>query len=369
MSEGTQPLATNAQIARIARPLTSRNPPDDTFGRAFGALGSLLFRCETIQRRIPSTMAVKVGINGFGRIGRLTLRTILQRYPDAIDVVAINDLTDVKTNAHLFKWDSTYGPFHGHVTTEDKDFVVHGKKITVFAERDPAAIPWNAEGVDLVVESTGFFTDATKAVAHREHGVKKVLISAPAKNEDLTVVLGVNEQMYDPTRHHVVSNASCTTNGLAPIAKVLYDRFGIQKGLLTTVHSYTNTQRLQDTVAKDDLRDARAAAENIVPSATGAARAVGLVIPELQGKFSGMAFRIPTATVSVIDFTALLDRDATVQEINAAVKEYAEGPMKGIVEYTDLPLVSSDMKGNHHSSIFSAIDTVAVGGNFVKVVS
>jgi glyceraldehyde 3-phosphate dehydrogenase len=282
--------------------------------------------------------------------------------------VAVNDLTDVKTNAHLFKWDSTYGPFAGDVTTEDKDFVVNGKKITVFAEREPAAIPWNTEGVDIVVESTGFFTDATKAVAHREHGVKKVIISAPAKKEDLTIVLGVNEKAYDPAKHHVISNASCTTNGLAPIAKVLFDRFGIQKGLLTTIHAYTNSQKLQDTAAKD-LRDARAAAENIVPSATGAARAVGLVIPELVGKFSGMAFRVPTATVSVVDFTALLERDTTVEEINAAVKEYADGPMKGIVEYTELPLVSMDLKGNSHSSIFSAMDTVAVGGNFVKVVS
>jgi len=313
-------------------------------------------------------MPVRVGINGFGRIGRLSLRTILQRHADDIEVVAVNDLTDVKTNAHLFKWDSTYGPFSGDITTEDKDFIVNGKKVSVFAERDPAAIPWDKEGVDIVVESTGFFTDATKAVAHREHGVKKVIISAPAKNEDLTIVLGVNENAYDPAKHHVVSNASCTTNGLAPIAKVLYDRFGIEKGLLTTVHAYTNSQKLQDTAAKD-LRDARAGAENIVPSSTGAARAVGLVIPELQGKFNGMAFRVPTATVSVIDFTALLSKDATIEEINAAVKEYAEGPMKGIVEYTDLPLVSMDLKGNHHSSIFSATDTVAVGGNFVKVVS
>jgi glyceraldehyde 3-phosphate dehydrogenase len=314
-------------------------------------------------------MAVKVGINGFGRIGRLALRTILKHHPDNIDVVAINDLTDVKTNAHLFKWDSTYGPFQGDVTTEAQDFIVNGKKILVFAERDPAAIPWHTAGVDIVVESTGLFTDATKAVAHREHGVKKVIISAPAKKEDLTIVLGVNEEMYDPARHHVLSNASCTTNGLAPIAKVLNDRFGIQKGLLTTVHAYTNTQRLQDTVAKDDLRDARAAAENIVPSSTGAARAVGLVIPELQGKFSGMAFRVPVATVSVVDFTALLARDASIEEVNAAVKEYADGPMKGIVEYTELPLVSCDLKGNAHSSIYSAIDTVAVGGNLVKVVS
>ena len=314
-------------------------------------------------------MPVRVGINGFGRIGRLTLRAILDRVPNDVDVVAVNDLTDTRTNAHLFQWDSTYGPFQGTMTVEENDFIVNGEKVRVFAEKEPGAIRWDQEGVDVVVESTGFFTDATKAVAHREHGVKKVIISAPAKNEDITIVLGVNEDKYDAANHHVISNASCTTNGLAPIAKVMNDRFGIQKGLLTTVHAYTNSQRLQDTVAKDDLRDARAAAENIVPSATGAARAVGLVIPELKGRFSGMAFRVPTPTVSVIDFTALLNRDTTVEEVNAAVKEYAAGPMKGIVEYTELPLVSSDLKGNHHSSIFSALDTVAVGGNFVKVVS
>lgn len=319
------------------------------------------------KRSIP--VPVRVGINGFGRIGRLTLRTILERHPDTIEVVGINDLTDVKTNAHLFKWDSTYGPFSGNVTTEEKDFVVNGKKIAVFAEREPAAIPWDTVGADIVVESTGLFTDATKAVAHRERGVKKVIISAPAKKEDLTVVLGVNEKMYDPARHHVISNASCTTNGLAPIAKILNDRFGIQKGLLTTIHAYTNSQKLQDTAAKDDLRDARAAAQNIVPSSTGAARAVGLVIPELQGKFHGMAFRVPTPTVSVVDFTALLNRDVTVEEVNGAVKEYADGPMKGIVEYTELPLVSTDLRGNPHSSIFSALDTVLIGGNFVKVVA
>src|SRR5579859_7580483 len=278
-------------------------------------------------------MAIKVGINGFGRIGRLALRTILERYPNDIDVVAVNDLTDSKTNAHLFKWDSNYGPFRGDVEAQENDIVVNGKKITVFAERSPADIRWDQVGADLVIESTGLFTDATKAVAHREHGVKKVLISAPAKKEDLTIVLGVNENMYDPSRHHVISNASCTTNGLAPVAKFLNDRFGIEKGLLTTVHAYTNSQRLQDTAAKDDLRDARAAALNIVPSSTGAARAVGLVIPELVGKFSGMAFRIPVSTVSVVDFTALLGRDVEISEINAAVKEYADGPMKGIVEY------------------------------------
>ena len=312
-------------------------------------------------------MAVRVGINGFGRIGRLTLRTLLARHADDVEVVAINDLTDVKTNAHMFKWDSTYGPFGGEISTEEKDFIVNGRKITVFAEREPGAIPWDSEGVDIVVESTGFFTDATKAAAHREHGVKKVVISAPAKNEDLTIVLGVNDNAYDPATHHVISNASCTTNGLAPVAKILNDKFGIQKGLLTTIHAYTNSQRTVDTAAKD-LRDARAAAQNIVPSSTGAAKAVGLVIPELKGKFTGMAFRVPTATVSVVDFTALLGRDVTIEEINAAAKEYADGAMKGILQYSDEPLVSTDLKGNPHSSIFSAMDTIGLG-NFVKVVA
>jgi glyceraldehyde 3-phosphate dehydrogenase len=313
-------------------------------------------------------MALRVGINGFGRIGRLTLRAILERYDKQVDVVAVNDLTDTATNAHLFKWDSTYGPFKGEITTHENDFVVNGEVVKVFAEREPANIPWDSVGVDVVVESTGFFTDANKAVAHREHGVKKVVISAPAKNEDLTIVLGVNDNAYDPASHHVISNASCTTNGLAPVAKVLHEQFTIEKGLLTTIHAYTNSQKLQDTAAKD-LRDARAAAQNIVPSDTGAAKAVGKVIPELNGKFHGMAFRVPTPTVSVVDFTAVLSRDVTKEEINAAVKSCADGAMKGILEYTELPLVSTDLRGNPHSSIFSALDTVIVGGNLVKVVA
>ncbi len=313
-------------------------------------------------------MAVRVGINGFGRIGRITYRAIQERFPNGeIEVVALNDLTDAKTNAHLLKYDSNYGPYKGDVLAEDKDIVVNGKKITVFAEKNPADIRWDAEGVDVVIESTGFFTDATKAVAHREHGVKKVVISAPAKNEDLTIVLGVNDSMYDPANHHVISNASCTTNGLAPVAKILNDKFGVEKGLLTTIHAYTNSQRTVDTASKD-LRDARAAAQNIVPSSTGAAKAVGLVIPELKGKFTGMSFRVPVATVSVVDFTALLGRDASIEEINAAVKEYADGPMKGILQYSDEPLVSTDLKGNPHSSIFSALDTIGLG-SFVKVVA
>ena len=313
-------------------------------------------------------MAVRVGINGFGRIGRMSFRAIQDRYPGSeIEVVALNDLTDAHTNAFLLKHDSNYGDFKGEVSYEEKDIIVNGKKIEVYAERDPGAIPWDKSGVDIVIESTGFFTDATKAAAHRQHGVKKVVISAPAKNEDLTIVLGVNNEMYDPAKHHVISNASCTTNGLAPVAKVLQESFGIDRGLLTTIHAYTGTQKPVDTAAKD-LRDARAAAVNIVPSTTGAARAVGLVLPQLQGKFTGMSFRVPVATVSVVDFTAVLSKTASIEEINAVHKQAAEGSLKGILQYTTEPLVSTDLKGNPHSSIFSAVDTVAVD-NLVKVVS
>jgi glyceraldehyde 3-phosphate dehydrogenase len=312
-------------------------------------------------------LPIRIGINGFGRIGRLSLRTILARHPDNLHVVAVNDLTDTATNAHLFKYDSTYGPFAGSVDHDESAIHVNGSPVKVFAERDPAAIPWDSVGVDVVIESTGFFTDGTKANAHLGKGVKKVIISAPAKNEDLTVVLGVNDNVYDPSKHHVISNASCTTNGLAPVAKVLHDRFGIDKGILTTVHAFTNSQKVQDTAAKD-LRDARAASQNIVPSSTGAAKAVGLVIPELQGKFTGMAFRVPVATVSVVDFTAVLMKEAKVADINAAVREYAEGSMNGILDYSEEPLTSSDLRGNPHSSIFSSLDTIQVG-NLVKVIA
>ena len=312
-------------------------------------------------------MATRIGINGFGRIGRLTLRTILKRHAGNLEVVAVNDLTDTLTNAHLFKHDSTYGNFDGQVSHDEQNVVVNGKPIRCYAQTDPGQIPWDELGVDIVLECSGRFTDATKAAAHKNHGAKKVIISAPAKNEDVTVVLGVNENMYDPAKHSVISNASCTTNGLAPVAKVLHERFGIDRGLLTTVHAYTNSQKTQDTASKD-LRDARAASENIVPSSTGAAKAVGLVIPELKGKFTGMAFRVPVRTVSVVDFTALLNKEASIQEINAAMKEYADGPMKGILEYSDEQLVSTDLIGNDHSSIFSSVDTVGIG-NFVKCVS
>jgi glyceraldehyde 3-phosphate dehydrogenase len=313
-------------------------------------------------------MTVKIGINGFGRIGRQALRAINERHPNKIEVVAVNDLFDAATNAHLFKYDSTYGKYPGTVEVQDGNLVVDGKTIKVTAEKDPAAIKWQDMGVQIVIESTGLFTDANKAKAHIESGgAKKVIISAPAKNEDITIVLGVNWDKYDPAKHNIVSNASCTTNGLAPVAKVLNDKFGIQKGLLTTVHAYTNSQKLQDVGAKD-VRDARAAAQNIVPSETGAAKAVGLVIPELKGKFGGMAFRVPTATVSVVDFTATLEKEPTKDEVRAAMKEYADGPMKGILEVTDEPLVSMDLKGSTASSTFSAMDTLVVG-NMVKVVA
>jgi glyceraldehyde 3-phosphate dehydrogenase len=312
-------------------------------------------------------MAVKVGINGFGRIGRLSLRTLLERYKGDIDVVAINDLTDTLTNAHLFKYDTVYGPFAGTVGHDDSSITVDGDRFKVFSEKDPANIPWGDVGADIIIESTGFFTNAEKAAAHISAGAKKVIISAPASNEDLTIVLGVNEGLYDAATHHVISNASCTTNGLAPVAKVLHERFGIEKGLLTTVHAMTNSQATVDT-AKKGLRDSRAASENVVPSSTGAAKAVGLVIPELKGKFTGMAFRVPVPTVSVVDFTATLSKVASVDEINAAMKEYAEGQMKGILQYSDEELVSSDLKGNSYSSIFSSVDTVTIE-EMVKVVA
>ena len=313
-------------------------------------------------------MSVKIGINGFGRIGRLVFRTIKQRVADQVEVVAINDLFDPATNAHLLKYDSTYGPYNGTVEVKDGNLVIDGKTVKVTAEKDLAAIKWKDMGVDIVIESTGFFTDAIKAKAHIESGgAKKVIISAPAKNEDITIVLGVNDEKYDPAKHNIVSNASCTTNGLAPVAKVLNDKFGIDKGFLTTIHAYTNSQKLQDLGAKD-LRDARAAAQNIVPSSTGAAKAVGLVIPELKGKFTGMAFRVPTPTVSVVDFTAILNKEATAEEIRAAMLEYANGSMKGILDVTDEPLVSTDLRGTQFSSVFSAMDTIVMG-NMIKVVA
>ncbi|HEU4740749.1 MAG TPA: type I glyceraldehyde-3-phosphate dehydrogenase [Meiothermus sp.] len=307
---------------------------------------------------------MRVAINGFGRIGRQVFRILEER---GVEIVGINDLSDNAILAHLFKYDSNYGRFPGTVSYDEQNISVNGKTVRVYEEKDPAALPWGDIGADIVIESTGRFTKLEAAEAHLKAGAKKVIISAPGKGDMLTVVMGVNEHMYDPAKHHVISNASCTTNGLAPVAKVLNDKFGIDKGILTTVHAYTASQSLVDAV-KDDPRDARAAALNIVPSETGAAKAVGLVIPELKGKFGGMAFRVPTSTVSVVDFTALLNREASKEEINAAMKEAAEGPMKGILAYTEEPLVSSDLKGNPHSSIFSALDTLVIG-NMVKVVS
>ncbi|MCL2678904.1 MAG: type I glyceraldehyde-3-phosphate dehydrogenase [Dehalococcoidia bacterium] len=314
-------------------------------------------------------MTVKVGINGFGRIGRLTLRTIHQRYGGELEVVAVNDLTDTKTNAHLFKYDSTYGRYNGEVKAANDIISVNGEHIKVFAERDPAAIPWDSVGAEIVIESTGLFTDAERAAAHLRSGAKKVIISAPAKKDDVTIVLGVNQDQYDPAKHHIISNASCTTNGLAPVAKVLNDNFGIQKAFMSTIHAYTNDQRLQDTAHKD-LRRARAACENIVPTATGAATAISRVLPELAGKMHGIAFRVPTATVSLIDLVAVTEKDVTAEQINTAFREAAAtGPLHGILEYVEDELVSSDFAGSVYSSSFDAKSTLVMGGNLVKVLA
>ncbi|NOT57690.1 MAG: type I glyceraldehyde-3-phosphate dehydrogenase [Deltaproteobacteria bacterium] len=313
-------------------------------------------------------MALSIGINGFGRTGRQVYKAIRRYYNDTLNVVAVNDIGNLDTMTYLLKYDTNYGHFPGDVSATKEGFIADGQAVKVFAEKDPANIPWGKLGVEIVVESSGHFTQAEKAKAHLHAGAKKVIISAPGKGEDITIVLGVNEAMYDPARHHIISNASCTTNGLAPVAKVLFHTFGIEKGLLTTVHAYTNSQRLLDLEAKEP-RDARAAAMNIVPSETGAARAIGLVIPQLKGKFSGMAFRVPVSAVSVIDFTALLSRTVTVADINSSMKGYAEGSMKGILGYTEEPLVSSDLKGDSRSSIFSALDTLVIGDNLVKVVA
>jgi glyceraldehyde 3-phosphate dehydrogenase len=312
-------------------------------------------------------MTTRIGINGFGRIGRQVLKAIMERHADKLEVAAINDLTSTKTNAHLFKYDTNYGVYPGKVEVQDESIVIDGHAVKVLANRDPAKLPWGELGVDVVVESTGFFTDAGKAAAHREGGAKKVIISAPAKGEDLTIVLGVNEQKYDRRKHNIVSNASCTTNCIAPMVKVLHDSFGVEKGLMSTIHSYTNDQRILDQT-HEDLRRARAAAMNIIPTTTGAARAVGVVLPELNGKIHGLAFRVPTSTVSVTDFVATIKRNATVDEINAAYKEASENSLKGIMEYCTEPLVSSDFKENPHSCIIDALSTMSLGGNLVKVI-
>jgi glyceraldehyde 3-phosphate dehydrogenase len=313
-------------------------------------------------------MALRVGINGFGRIGRQTMKAMLERHPQDIEVVAVNDLTDTQTNAHLLKYDSTYGRFPGEVEATEDSLIVNGHRIKVLAQRDPAQIPWGDLGIDLVIESTGFFTDADKAAAHLKGGAKKVIISAPAKGEDITIVLGVNEDKYDPTKHNIISNASCTTNCLATTAKVLNDAFGIEKGLMNTIHSYTNDQRILDQVHKD-LRRARSAGANIIPTTTGAAKAVSLVIPELKGRFDGMSLRVPTITVSVVDFVANTRKEVTKEALNAAYREAAAGSLKGILDYTEEPLVSSDFRGDPHSSIVDGLTTMVLGGNLVKVVA
>ena len=322
-------------------------------------------------------MAIRVAINGFGRVGRQVLKAMIERYPRELEVVALNDLFDAKTNAHLFKYDSNYGIYGGSVEVKDGDLVVDGKKIKVFIEKDPAKLPWKDLGVSLVIESSGVFTDALPDTAKGKAGAnvhilsggaKKVIITAPAKNEDLTVVLGVNGEMYDPATHHIVSNASCTTNCLAPAAKVVHDLVKIRRGLMTTVHAYTNDQRILD-LAHKDLRRARAAGLNIIPTTTGAAKALAKVIPDLKGKFDGFSLRVPTATVSVVDFVAEVEKETSVEALNAAFLAAAEGPMKGYLGLTMEPLVSIDFKGDARSSIVDGLSTMVLGGTMVKVIA
>jgi glyceraldehyde 3-phosphate dehydrogenase len=314
-------------------------------------------------------LAVKVGINGFGRIGRQVLRTIRERHPNELQVVAINDLVDTATNAYLLKYDSNYGTFPGDVRAVDGGIEIDGRFIRTFAERDPAKIPWAEAGVEIVIESTGFFTDATLAAAHRHDSVKKVIISAPAKNEDVTIVLGVNDEKYDPAKHNVISNASCTTNGLAPPVKVLVEEFGLQKGQMTTVHSYTNSQQILDRAGPKDLREARSGAMNIVPMSTGAAKALRLVIPEVDGILDGAAYRVPTPTVSVVEVVGLVNKKTDRDEVNSVLRHWSKERMKGILDITEDPVVSMDMKGNEHSSIIDGLSTNVVAGDLVKVVS
>jgi glyceraldehyde 3-phosphate dehydrogenase len=317
-------------------------------------------------------MTIKIGINGFGRIGRQIFRIVWEDHRDAMEVVAVNDLTDTEMLAYLLKYDSNYGRFPAEVAVREGGFLVDGKTVKTFAERDPANLPWQDLGVDVVVEATGVFRDGKKAAVHREvGGAKKVIISAPAKpadSVDLTVVLGVNDEAYDPNKHHVISNASCTTNCLAPVAKVLHDTFGIRRGLMTTIHAYTNDQRILDFPHKD-ARRARAAALNIIPTTTGAAKAVALVIPELEGRFDGYALRVPTPTVSIVDFVGELEKNATAEQINDALRAAAEGKMKGILGYSEEPLVSMDLKGDPRSSIVDGSLTNIIDDNMVKIVT
>jgi glyceraldehyde 3-phosphate dehydrogenase len=313
-------------------------------------------------------MPVNIAINGFGRIGRLTLRTIYERHGKDLAVVAVNDMADLKTNAHLLRYDSTYGRFPGKIVVGEGVLQIDGRNIVVLNQKEPSRLPWRDLGVDIVIESTGVFTDGVQVRAHLEAGAKKVIITAPATHEDVTLVLGVNDGDYQPRKHHIVSNASCTTNCLAPVAKVLQDRFGIERGLMTTTHAYTNDQRILDLMHKD-LRRARAAAMNIVPTSTGAAKAIGLVMPELKGKLHGISLRVPTSTVSVVDLVADLSKSASAEEINAALKQSAEGKMNGILEYCDEPLVSSDFRGSPASSIVDGLSTVVLDGKMAKVLS
>ncbi len=311
-------------------------------------------------------MTTRIGINGFGRIGRLVTRATLDRHPDSLEVTAVNDLTDAQTNAHLFKYDTNFGVYPGEVAADGGDLIIDGRGIRVFQERDPAQIPWSEMGVDIVVESTGIFTDGEQAGGHLKGGASKVVISAPASNVDLTMVMGVNDDNYDPEAHTIVSNASCTTNCFAPMVKVLHEAFGIEHGLMSTIHSYTNDQAILDQ-RHSDLRRARAAAQNIIPTSTGAARAVGLVLPELNGRLHGIAFRVPTSTGSVTDFVADLARGVTAEEVNQAFKKAAEGALKGILEYTEDPIVSSDVRGNPHSCVFDALSTMVMQDRMVKI--
>jgi glyceraldehyde 3-phosphate dehydrogenase len=315
-------------------------------------------------------MSVKVGINGFGRIGRQVYKAIYENYRGVLDVEAVNDLMEVNTNAHLLKYDSTYGRFPGEVEARDGNIYVDNEKLKSFAERDPAKMPWSELGVDIVLECTGIFKDRDRAALHLEGGAKKVLISAPGKNMDATFVLGVNEDEYDPDSHHVISNASCTTNCLAPVAKVINDSFGIKRALMSTIHAYTNGQRILDMASKD-LRRSRTAGVNIIPTTTGAAKAVSIVIPELEGRFDGMAFRVPVVTVSVVDLTAELDTSVSIAEINGALQEAAEGRgwLGKVLDYTEEPLVSTDFIGSPFSSTVDALSTQIIGGNLVKVIS
>ncbi len=312
-------------------------------------------------------MTTRIAINGFGRIGRLCLRAMLERHKN-LSVVAINDMADLETNAHLLQYDSTYGNFSGSLSVGEGVLKVNGSNIIVLNEKDPTRLPWKKLGVDVVIESTGVFTDGLKARTHLEAGAKKVLITAPATNEDVTVVLGVNDSAYDPKKHQIVSNASCTTNCLAPVVKTLHERFGIERGLMTTTHSYTNDQRILDLMHKD-LRRARAAGMNIVPTTTGAAVAIGLVIPEMRGKLDGLSLRVPTSTVSIIDLVVDLKRATSSEEINKSFKKASESNLQGIMAYTDKPLVSSDFRGNPASSIVDGLSTVVLGGKMAKVLA